>query len=84
VDSLEIKDRIRGFITSAFKGTQLDDRDDIFAKGYVNSLFAMELVLLVERDFGIEVTDDDLDLKNFRSVDAMTRFVLSKNSQKND
>jgi acyl carrier protein len=33
----------------------------------------------VERRFGIEVAEEDLELDNFRSLNATTGFVLRKN-----
>ncbi len=57
---------------------ELRDDDDIFSKGFVSSMFAMQLVAFVEDHFGISVENDDLELDNFRSVDALTAFVEGK------
>lgn len=54
------------------------DEDDIFALGYVNSLFALELVTFVESCFAITIENEDLELENFRSVDAITSFIGRK------
>jgi methoxymalonate biosynthesis acyl carrier protein len=53
----------------------LDDEDDIFELGLVNSLFAMQLVLFVEQEFAIQVDGEDLERDNFRSVGAIARLV---------
>jgi len=50
----------------------LTDDMNIFASGYVNSLFAMELVLLIEKIVGTQIPNDEVALENFASVDAMT------------
>jgi methoxymalonate biosynthesis acyl carrier protein len=52
--------------------------EDIFAAGYVNSLFALELITFVEKTFVICVEDQDLDLANFRTITAIDRFVQQK------
>ncbi|WP_369213593.1 acyl carrier protein [Streptomyces flavofungini] len=49
---------------------------DLFATGGVSSLFAMELVVHVEKTFGIAVEGPDLRIDNFRTVNAMTALVL--------
>jgi acyl carrier protein len=54
------------------------DDEDLFASGLVNSLFAMQLVLFVEKEFSIKVDNEDLDLDNFRSVSAITGFIQRK------
>lgn len=53
----------------------LDDDDDIFELGMVNSLFAMQLVLFVEQQFAIQIDGEDLERDNFRSVSAIAQLV---------
>ncbi|SMC64880.1 acyl carrier protein [Kibdelosporangium aridum] len=48
---------------------------DLFAAGLVSSLFALELVTHLESTFGVEVSGDELNLDNFRTVDAMAALV---------
>jgi len=56
----------------------LESEEDFFARGYVSSLFALQLVVFVEKQFGITVEPEDLSLDNFRSIGAMERFVARK------
>jgi acyl carrier protein len=74
----EIKQRVREFLSRYLRQHELRDDEDIFGTGFVNSLFAMQLVMFVEKEFGIAVESDDLDLENFRSVDAITGLVCRK------
>ncbi len=74
----EHKPRIRAFLARAAGDRVIRDDDDIFAKGFVNSLFAMELVLFVEKEFGITVANEDLDIAHFRSVNAIAALVDRK------
>lgn len=71
-------DRIRAFVSDHLQAVAFADTDDLFGDGLVNSLFAMQLVLFLEQEFSIEVTNDDLDLDNFRSVAAMAGFIARK------
>lgn len=63
------------FMQPRFPGHELDPADDIFALGFVNSLFAMELVVFVESTFAITVSNDELRLDNFRTADAVADLV---------
>jgi acyl carrier protein len=45
----------------------------------VNSLFAVQLVTFLEKTFAIEIGMDDLDIENFKSLNATTAFVMRKN-----
>jgi acyl carrier protein len=67
--------RIRTFVSRHVRTTGLSDNDDIFAAGFVNSMFAMQLVMFIEKEFGLTITDDELRIENFRSIDAMGHLV---------
>ena len=70
----DIRD-IRQFVLGRFPQATLRDDQDIFSLGFVNSLFAMELVLFLERHTGVEIPNEELDLENFRTVEAMGALV---------
>lgn len=74
----DVKQRTKDFLFRYVRTRTLGDNDDFFALGLVSSLFAMQLVLFVEKEFGIKVANEDLDLKNFRSVEAISSFVAKK------
>lgn len=72
------KVQFRAFLARFFQNVELQDDQDIFALGFVNSLFAMQLVMFVEKEFGITVENEDLDIDNFRSINALARLVERK------
>jgi len=74
----ETQTKIKQFLSRFFKSHDLQPSEDIFALGFVNSLLAMQLVAFVEKEFGISVQDDDLDLDNFRSIDAISQLIARK------
>ncbi|HYR12197.1 MAG TPA: phosphopantetheine-binding protein [Longimicrobium sp.] len=75
---MDNKQQIREFVSRFVRGHDLGDGEDIFATGFVNSMFAMQLVQFVETTFGITVESDDLDIDNFRSIDAIAALVERK------
>lgn len=74
----EARDKIITFLSRYIRIQELPDDADIFELGFVNSLFAMQLVTWVEQEFDITVEDDDLELSNFNSVSAIVCFVQRK------
>ncbi len=54
------------------------DDDNIFEKGFVNSLFAMKLVTYIEDEFDIEVDNDDLSIANFSAINKIVSFIERK------
>jgi len=77
------KDVIRDYIVENVNTPDIDDDLDIFERGMVNSLFAIELMTFLEKSFQIKVTMDDLDMENFKSVNAVGRFVRHKKGVEN-
>ncbi len=75
-------DIIRNYILENISIPALDDDFDIFEAGIVNSLFAIELMTFLEKAFNIKVTMDDLDMENFKSVNATSQFVQRKEELK--
>lgn len=73
-----VKESLRRFIQHSIQLPQLADDDDLFATGIVNSLFAVQLVTFIEKTFGLEVDAEDLEIRNFRSLNAATAFVQKK------
>jgi acyl carrier protein len=76
-----VKQNVRTILARSLGNRRIDqvtDRDDIFALGFVNSLFAMQLVMFIEKEFGITVEDEDLDIQNFNTVEAIANLVERK------
>jgi len=73
-----IKGVIRTYIMENVNINELNDDYDIFESGLANSLFAIELMTFLEKSFDIKVTMEDLDMQNFKSVNASGLFVQEK------
>ena len=73
-----MKQTIRTFIGRFIRTTALGDEDDMFEMGFLNSLFFMQLVLWMEKTFEIAVLPEDMEIANFYSIDAISRFVGRK------
>jgi methoxymalonate biosynthesis acyl carrier protein len=78
IEEQDLRARIRDFIKkniSIDDGVEISDSDDIFSMRYVNSMFAMRLLKFIERLSDITVSDEDISLANFSSVDAMVALI---------
>jgi methoxymalonate biosynthesis acyl carrier protein len=73
-----IQAKTRAFLIRYIQDSNFQNDQDIFEMGFVNSLFAMQLVLFVESEFAISLDSDDLDIDNFRTVQAITDLVQRK------
>jgi acyl carrier protein len=66
---------ILAFITGRFPQAAITETEDIFSLGYINSLFAMELVMHLEKTFAVTIPNEELRIDNFRTAAAMTELV---------
>jgi len=72
------KVKIKTFLGRFFQNRELGDNDDIFALGFVNSLLALQLVTFLQKEFGITIEDEDLELDNFRTISNMDALIERK------
>lgn len=70
--------RIKSFLDPIFLGHDLSLDEDIFSLGIVDSLFAMQVVLFVEKEFDIQLDGKDIDLENLRTINAISGLVSRK------
>lgn len=54
------------------------DSDNIFELGFVNSLFAMQLLEHIESKFNIQIENEDLDIKNFSTINNIVDLIKKK------
>ena len=77
-----VREKIRAFIQSHLNVFESDvtfaDDDNIFRRGFVNSLFAVQLIAYLEKEFAIKVANRDMNIANFNSVNKMVEFVERK------
>jgi acyl carrier protein len=52
---------------------------DLLQTGFIDSLGLVDLIMFLEKDFGIEVSFDNLEIENFRSIVKIAEFIESHN-----
>jgi acyl carrier protein len=78
----QIREKLCAFIVSTFmlehgKNT-VDPDEDLLNSGFIDSMGVMETVGFVEETLGVRVDDDDIVPENFRTLRALTEFVMTK------
>ena len=54
---------------------------DLFETGALDSLAFVEFLLHLEREFGIRVSVEDLEIPHFRTIRRIAQFVIARNGQ---
>lgn len=78
-----IKQRIRQFLQRSIRNVDIHNDSVIADLGIVHSLFMVQLVLFIEKEFGIEIDYDELDLANFRTVNDIAALISNKINSEN-
>ena len=77
-----IESRLREFISRNFLYAQTDTplrgNDSLLEKGIIDSTGVLELVAFLEKEYGIEVEDEELTPENLDSVHNLVAFVERK------
>ena len=56
----------------------LSDQDNLFHLGVIDSIAIIQLVTLMESQFGLAFDFKDLDTNNFRDLESMQEMLRSK------
>lgn len=74
----DIINDVKKFLSKYAGDKELGAETRIFGGGLVNSLFAMQLVMYIEKQYKIRVENNDLNLDNFMTLNAISSFIENK------
>lgn len=70
---------IEGLRLPDVRPEDIDDGAPIFVEGLgLDSVDALELVVLVEEKFNVQIPDEDVGKRAFASIDALTDYVAAE------
>lgn len=75
---LSVQERIGQLILDAVHVEVPTADADLFEAGVLDSLAFVELLLRLEREFGISIALEDLELDQFRSIARIATFVAAR------
>lgn len=70
-----IKRKVLEFVKRYAKVAEINEDENIFEMGFINSLFSMQLILFIEKEFDITVQNDDLGTDKFNSLNSICKYV---------
>jgi acyl carrier protein len=76
-----IRTTIRNFILTQFPAAReraISDHDRLLELGIVDSLGVLDIVAHLEAEFEIRIADDELEVADFESIEALADFVHRK------
>jgi acyl carrier protein len=76
-----IRQRLRSYVLEQLEPrgiAAITDDASLFEAGIVDSLGVFQLIAFLENSFSIHISDREIELAHFETIDATTRFVASK------
>jgi acyl carrier protein len=77
--NMNVRSQMRNYVMQRLRmkgdGAPLDDEDLLFSSGRLDSLDAVEIVMCIETDYGINFSEINFDLTLLDSIAAITSLV---------
>ncbi len=74
---MDTKERIYQFFVDKKKAEGLTYDTELLKSRYINSLFALQIVMFVEKEFGVKLGRREISTENFHSINAIAALVES-------
>ncbi len=75
-----VQDRIATWFLTTLKLDVPSADTDLFESGVLDSMAFVELLLNLERTFGLKVAVEELEIENFRSIRKIADFVMARDA----
>jgi len=81
---VDIENKVRAYIEENFLrssgGGSFSNDDSLLESGILDSAGIFELVVFLEKEFAVTISDEDIIVDNFDNVTCITKFIQSKDS----
>jgi acyl carrier protein len=77
-----LKDYLHQEVQNDGGSVEVEEGDNLLANGIIDSLGVLKLVSFIEHQFNIQIPDEDVTIKNFRSLADIASYLEAKKQQK--
>ncbi len=74
---MDTRERIYQFFVDKKKADGLTYDTELLKSRFINSLFALQIVMFVEKEFGVKLGRREISTENFHSINAIAELVES-------
>jgi acyl carrier protein len=83
-NDITLQDRIARLFSDTLSIDIPSTDTDLFDTGVLDSLAFVELLLHLEREFGVTTAMEDLEINNFRSIARIAGYVTARTAPASD
>lgn len=74
---MDTRERIYQFFVDKKKADSLEYDTELLKSKHINSLFALQIVMFVEKEFHVKLARKEISEQNFHSINAIAALVDS-------
>ncbi len=78
---MEISEILNDYITNEFLEDKLETvsyDDDLLSTGILDSIGMIRFISIIEKEFNIQVSSEDMTFDNFMSIEKITDYIQKK------
>ena len=72
---MSVRDKVEKFILELSNESSINHSINLFENSYLSSLDVLDLLCFIEETYDIVVSDDDLGMDNFGSIDRIVNYI---------
>jgi len=72
---MAVREEVEKYIAKLTNEHKIDHAQNLFESGFLSSLDVLDLLSFIENTYNITVSDDDLEVENFGSIDNMVKYI---------
>lgn len=72
---MTIREEVEKYILELSNQPKVDHSVNLFESGLLTSLNALDLICFIEETYGIDISDDDIGMENFGTINRIVDFV---------
>jgi acyl carrier protein len=77
MEIIQIEEQLVGYFKQN-TDTIVDSKTLLLEEKIIDSMGVIELVAFIEATYGVELTDDDLTVDNFKDIDTIVKLISEK------
>jgi len=78
---MSVRDEVEKYILELSNESSIDHSINLFEGSYLSSLDVLDLLCFIEVTYNITVSDDDLGMENFGSIDRIVNYTENNMSK---